>query len=210
MEYNTQLDRLVIPEYGRNIQAMIDYCCTIKDRDERNLCARAIIQVMGQLNPPLRDVADFNHKLWDHLFIISKFKLDVDSPYSIPNPESFKEKPKKLDYPKGKIKYKHYGKTIEDIIKKAKELSQGAERDELSRQIANHLKKSYFTWNKDTITDEIILKNLSELSGGELKVDSSIPLSSHQEIKPNNNSSKKSFHKNKHKNHHKHKNNRKF
>ena len=214
MEYNTQLDRLIIPEYGRNIQGMIDYCCKIKDRDERNLCAKAIIQIMGQLNPPLRDVADFNHKLWDHLFIISKFKLDVDSPYPVPNAESFKEKPKKLDYPKGRIKYKHYGKTIEDIIKKAKELSAGPERDDLSRQIANHLKKSYFTWNKDTITDDIILKNLSELSGGELKVDETIPLSSHQDVRSNNNapSSKKFFHKNnKHKNnHHKHKNSRKF
>jgi hypothetical protein len=207
MEYNTQLDHLIIPEYGRNIQGMIQYCCTINEREERNTCARAIIQIMGQLNPPLRDVADFNHKLWDHLFIISQFKLDVDSPYPVPNAESFKEKPKRLDYPKGKIKYKHYGKTIEDIIKKARELPEGAERKELTRQIANHLKKSYFNWNKDTITDDIIIKNLADLSQGELKLDGNIQLSSHQELRgaPN----KKFFHKNnKHKN--KHKNNRKF
>ena len=119
MEYNTQLDRLIIPEYGRNIQGMIEYCCTIEDRAERNICARAIIQIMGQLNPPLRDVADFNHKLWDHLFIISQFKLDVDSPYPMPNAEKLAEKPKLLEYPKGRIRYKHYGKTIEEIIKKA-------------------------------------------------------------------------------------------
>lgn len=214
MEYNTQLDRLIIPEYGRNIQGMIEYCCSIKDRDERNLCAKAIIQVMGQLNPTLRDVADYNHKLWDHLFIISQFKLDVDSPYPVPNADSFKEKPKLLDYPKGRIKYKHYGKTIEDIIKKAKEYPEGPERNELTRQIANQLKKSYFNWNKDHITDDIILKNLSELSGGELKLDGSSQLSSHQELRGNNtnNNGKKFFHKNnKHKNnHHKHKNNRKF
>lgn len=208
MEYNTQLDRLIIPEYGRNIQGMIEFCCKIENREERNLCARAIIQVMGQLNPPLRDVADFNHKLWDHLFIISQFKLDVDSPYPLPDPDSFKEKPKLLEYPKGKIRYKHYGKTIEEIIKKARTYPEGGERNELTRQVANHLKKSYFNWNKDTITDEVIFKNLSELSGGELKIEGNMPLSSHQELRGNN-SNKKFFHKN-NKNKHKHKNNRKF
>ncbi|MCC6369478.1 MAG: DUF4290 domain-containing protein [Bacteroidia bacterium] len=221
MEYNTQLPRLIIPEYGRNIQGMIEYCCTIKEREERNLCARAIIQIMGQLNPPLRDVADFNHKLWDHLFIISQFKLDVDSPYSMPDPETFNEKPKRQDYQKGKIKYKHYGKTIEDIIKRAREFPEGAERNELTRQIANHLKKSYYNWNKDTITDDIILKNLSELSAGELKIDGGTQLSSHSELRGttgnnnsnsnNNSNNKKFFHKNnKHKNNHKHKNHKKF
>ncbi|MDF2457584.1 MAG: hypothetical protein K0R51_3577 [Cytophagaceae bacterium] len=186
---------------------MIEYCCTIKDRAERNLCARAIIQVMGQLNPHLRDVSDFTHKLWDHLFIISQFKLDVDSPYPIPKPETFKEKPKTLEYPKGKIRYKHYGKTIEDIIKKAKELPAGTEKSELTRQIANHLKKSYNNWNKDSIGDDVILKNLAELSNGELKLDENASLSSHQELRGgNNNNNKKFFHKNnKHK--HKHKNN---
>jgi hypothetical protein len=208
MEYNTQLDRLVIPEYGRNIQRMIEHCMTIKDRDERNICARAITQVMGQVNPPLRDVADYNHKLWDHLLIISGFKLDVDSPYPRPNAAQLKAKPKLLDYPKGKIRYKHYGKTIEEIIKKAKLLPEGPEKKELTRQIANHLKKSYFNWNKDNITDEVIVKNLAELSGGLLKVDLSVPLSSHQELRGTG--SKKFYHKGKHKGpHHKHKN-RKF
>jgi hypothetical protein len=205
MEYNTQLDRLIIPEYGRNIQGMIEFCCTIKEREERNLCARAIIQVMGQLNPHLRDVSDFTHKLWDHLFIISKFKLDVDSPYPIPSAETFKEKPKRLVYPKGRIRYKHYGKTIEDIILRAKALPEGPERKELTRQIANHLKKSYYNWNKDNIGDDVILKNLAELSGGELKMDENAVLSSPQELKS---PVKKFFHKGgKHKGgHHKHSN----
>jgi Domain of unknown function (DUF4290) len=211
MDYNTQLDRMIIPEYGRNIQGMIEFCITIQDKAERNLCAKAIIQVMGQLNPHLRDSSDYTHKLWDHLFIISQFKLDVDSPYPIPSPESFKEKPKQLTYPKGKIRYKHYGKTIEEIIKKAKEYQLGAERSELTRQIANHLKKSYFNWNKDSITDDVIFKNLAELSGNELKLDENVSLSSHQELRG---APKKFFHKNnggKHNNHkhnnHKHKNN---
>ncbi len=208
MEYNTQLDRLIIPEYGRNIQGMIEFCCAIKEKEERNLCAKAIIQVMGQLNPHLRDISDFTHKLWDHLFIISKFKLDVDSPYPIPSAETFKEKPKTIGYPKGKIRYKHYGKTIEDIISKAKKLPEGPERKELTRQIANHLKKSYYNWNKDNITDDVIFKNLAELSGGELKMDENTSLSSYQELRGN--TTKKFFHKNKgHKggSNYKHKNN---
>lgn len=210
MDYNTQLEKLIIPEYGRNIQNMIDHCISIKDRDERNICAKAIIQVMGQLNPHLRDIADFNHKLWDHLFIISKFKLDVDSPYPRPSAETFITKPENLKYPTGKITYKHYGKTIEEIIKKAKKLPEGPEKAELTRQIANHLKKSYLNWNKDSITDDVVFKNLKELSGGELKMDEGTVLSSHQELRG---PSKKHFHghghghkNNKHKGgHHKHK-----
>ncbi|MDZ4663717.1 MAG: DUF4290 domain-containing protein [Bacteroidota bacterium] len=210
MDYNTQLEKLIIPEYGRNIQNMIDHCISIKDRDERNICARAIIQVMGQLNPYLRDIADFNHKLWDHLFIISNFKLDVDSPYPKPSAETFITKPKVLKYPGGKIRYKHYGKTIEEIIKKAKVLPEGPERAELTRQIANHLKKSYLNWNKDSITDDVVFKNLGELSEGALKLDPNTVLSSHQELRG---PVKKHFHghsghkNNKHKGggHHKHK-----
>jgi hypothetical protein len=183
MEYNTQLDRLVIPEYGRNIQGMIEYCCTIEDRTERNICAKAIIQVMGQLNPHLRDATDYVHKLWDHLFIISKFQIDVDSPYPKPTAETFETKPDIMPYPKGRIRYKHYGKTIEEIILKARHMQKGAQRVELTRQIANHLKKSYLNWNKDSITDDVIFKNLDELSVGELKMDTSVPLSSHQELR---------------------------
>lgn len=212
MEYNTERPKMIIPEYGRNVQSMIDYCCTLKDREERNLCAKAIIQVMGQLNPHLRDVADFTHKLWDHLFIISEFKLDVDSPYPKPTPETFKEKPARLTYPVGKIKYKHYGKTIEAIIKKAKVLKDGPEKDELTRLIANHLKKSYINWNKDSITDDVIFKNLTDLSDGELKIDETVALSSHSELIRNNTASsnkpRHKFQNNKHK-HGKHNHKRK-
>jgi hypothetical protein len=189
MEYNTERPKMIIPEYGRNVQSMIDYCRTLKNREERNVCARAIIQVMGQLNPHLRDVADFTHKLWDHLFIISGFDLDVDSPYPKPSPETFKEKPARLTYPQSKIRYKHYGKTIEFIIKKAKALKDGPEKDELTRLIANHLKKSYINWNKDAITDDVIFKNLVDLSDGGLKMDESAVLSSHQDLVRSNNNS---------------------
>jgi hypothetical protein len=178
---------------------MIDHCCTLEDRNERNVCARAIIQVMGQLNPHLRDVADFTHKLWDHLFIISKFRLDVDSPYPKPTPETFTEKPGRLSYPIGRIKYKHYGKTIEAIIKKAKEYPEGPEKDELSLLIANQLKKSYINWNKDSVTDDIIFKNLEELSEGALKMSATATLSSSQELKTPVVKPHKKFQNNKHK-----------
>ena len=182
MDYNTQLPKMIIPEYGRNIQQMINFCCTIEDREERNKCAKAIIQVMGALNPHLRDVSDFTHKVWDHLFIISEFKLDVDSPYPKPNPETFHSSPEIVNYPSKKIKYKHYGKTIENIIEKAKEYPEGAEKEELKKVIANNLKKSYLTWNsKDLISDEIILNHLVELSDGALKLTDASVLSSSNE-----------------------------
>jgi hypothetical protein len=186
MEYNTQLPHLQIPEYGRNIQIMIDHCITIEDRDERNRCARAIIQIMGQLNPHLRDIADFTHKLWDHLFVISKFKLDVDSPYPRPNAETFTTKPKTVPYPANKIRYKHYGKTIERIIDVAKTYEEGPEKRELSRLIANHLKKSYVNWNKDSVTDDVIFKQFREMTNNELIIDESSALTHANELKNKN------------------------
>lgn len=186
MEYNTQLPKLEIPEYGRNIQVMIDHCITIEDREERNKCARAIIQIMGQLNPHLRDISDFTHKLWDHLFVISKFKLDVDSPYPRPSAETFTTKPLQVPYPASKIKYKHYGKTIERIIDVAKTYEEGPEKKELSRLIANHLKKSYVNWNKDSVTDDVIFKQFREMTNNELQIDESSALTHANELKNKN------------------------
>lgn len=219
MEYNTQLPKLEIPEYGRNIQVMIDHCITIEDREERNKCARAIIQIMGQLNPHLRDISDFTHKLWDHLFVISKFRLDVDSPYPRPSPESFTTKPAQVPYPASKIKYKHYGKTIERIIDVAKTYEEGPEKKELSRLIANHLKKSYVNWNKDSVTDDIIFKQFREMTNNELDIDETSALTHANELKNKNhnnqmpitvnaggNSNSKNRHK-KNKNKFKHRNN---
>ena len=186
MEYNTQLPHLEMPEYGRNIQVMIEHCITIEDRDERNKCARSIIQIMGQLNPHLRDIADFTHKLWDHLFLISKFKLDVDSPYPLPSAETFTTKPLIVPYPASKIKYKHYGKTIERIIDVAKTYEEGAEKQELTRLIVNHLKKSYVNWNKDSVTDDVIFKQFKEMTNNELVIDESVVLTHANELKNKN------------------------
>jgi len=187
MEYNTSLPKMIIPEYGRNIQKMIDFAVTVADKEERNKVARAIIDVMGQLNPHLRDVTDFKHKLWDHLFIISEFKLDVDSPYPRPTPETFQTKPELLKYPSNDIRYKHYGKTVERIIEKAKEYPEGDERNALVEQIANLMKRSYLNWNRDSVNDEVILKQLSELSKGQLKLADNSSLRSTQAFVPRNN-----------------------
>ncbi len=186
MEYNTQLPHLQIPEYGRNIQVMIEHAVTIEDRDERNKCAKAIIQIMGQLNPHLRDISDYTHKLWDHLFLISKFKLDVDSPYPKPNAETFTTKPKTVPYPATKIRYKHYGKTIERIIDVAKTYQEGDEKKELTRLIANHLKKSYVNWNKDSVTDDVIFKQFKEMTNNELHIDEATALTHANELKNKN------------------------
>ena len=182
MEYNTQQPKLVISEYGRNIQKMIDHCITIKNKAERNKAANTIIAVMGQLNPHLRDVMDFKHKLWDHLFIISDFKLDVESPYPQPKKEDFISKPDRMKYPQGDIRYKPYGKIIESIIAKAKTYKEGPEKKYLVEVIANLLKRSYLNWNRDSVNDEVIIAHLEELSEGKLKVDKDFRLSHTSDI----------------------------
>lgn len=165
-DYNTGRKKLLLPEYGRHIHKMIDHICTIEDRDERNKAAKSIIAVMGNLNPHLRDVGDFKHKLWDHLAIISEFKLDIDSPYDTPVPEHFDEKPSKIPYSHREPKFKHYGKSVEMMINKAAEMEQGEEREYLIHLLANHLKKLYLTWNREAVDDEQIFLDLKALSNG--------------------------------------------
>jgi len=170
MEYNSGRPKMIIAEYGRHIQKMINHATSIEDKNERNHCARSIIKVMGELNPHLRDVSDFNHKLWDHLFIMSNFQLDVDSPYEKPSPEKLSEKPEPLAYPEANIKYRHYGKIVRQLIVKAEEYEEGKEKDALVSSIANLLKKTYINWNNDSVTDEIILNDLKRLSNNKLSV----------------------------------------
>ena len=184
MEYNTSLPHMIIPEYGRNIQKMIDFAKTVKDRTERNKVAQSIIDVMGQLNPHLRDITDFKHKLWDHLFIISGFKLDVDSPYPMPTAATFMTKPDRIKIPSQKIKYKHYGKITEDVIAKASQYPEGPEKDLLAEVIANLMKRSYLTWNRDTVSDQTILSQMEELSHGKLELKDPMALKSTQAIIP--------------------------
>jgi len=183
MEYNTSLSKLIIPEYGRNVQKMVHSIIEIEDREKRNHQAKSIIEVMGNLNPHLRDVPDFKHKLWDHLFIMSEFNLDVDSPYEKPSKETFEEKPQPLKYSDNDIKLRHYGKILPLIIKRTVDLEAGEYKDLLVFTIANHMKKCYLTWNKSTVEDEVIMKHLSQMSEDQLKLNDSFKLSSFSEVK---------------------------
>ena len=143
LEYNTERNFLVISEYGRNVQKMVEYAMQETDREKRNRLAQALIALMGNLNPHLRDIADYKHKLWDHLFFISNFKLDVDSPFPIPTSEILDVKPEKLLYKTKKFKYMHYGRNIEMIIEKIATLEDGPSRTRLTEGIAQHMKKCY-------------------------------------------------------------------
>ena len=183
MEYNTSLSKLIIPEYGRNVQKMVHSIIAIEDREKRNHQAKSIIEVMGNLNPHLRDVPDFKHKLWDHLFIMSDFHLDVDSPYDRPSKESFEEKPEMLKYSDNNIKFRHYGKILPLIIKRTIDLDEGEYKDFLVFTIANHMKKSYLTWNKANVEDDVILKHLSQMSDDKLCMKESFKLSSFSDVK---------------------------
>ena len=182
MEYNTQMPKLIIPEYGRNIQKLIEYACTLKKKEERNNVANAIIAIMGRLNPMLRDITDFRHKLWDHLFIISNFKLDVDSPYPIPSKEILTTKPERVKYPAAKMRFKHYGKAVERLIEKASGMKSGEEKTAFIEAIANLMKKSYLVWNRDTVADTVILQELEDLSKGKLKVPENFRMTSTYDI----------------------------
>ena len=167
-DYNTQQKKLIMPEYGRNVQQMIDHCVSIEDREERTRCANTIINIMGNLFPHLRDVDDFKHKLWDHLAIMSDFKLDIDYPYEIIRKENLRTKPDRIPYTLTPIRYRHYGKTLERMIKKCEDYPVGPERDQLISLLANHMKKSFLTWNKEVVDDDKIFKDLREYSHGRI------------------------------------------
>ena len=168
MKYNTQEKALPMPEYGRAVQKMVDHAITIEDRAERQRCANTIIAIMGNMFPQLRDVADFNHKLWDHLAVMADFKLDIDYPYELVSPESMHPTPEHLPYPKGNIRYRHYGRCIEEMMKKGCEMPEGEERDELLRLIATQMKKEYILWNKDNVEDSKIIEDIREYSNGQI------------------------------------------
>lgn len=175
MDYNSNRKKLALPEYGRNIQNMVDYLMTIEDRDKRNKSAQTVIDVMGNLYPYLRDVAEFKHKLWDHLAIMSDFQLDIDYPYDLPSREILTAKPNRVPYNQHHIQWKHYGRTMELMIEKALEY-EGEEREIMVEQLANHMKKSYLAWNKDAVEDKKIFTDLKILSGGRLKVSEELQL----------------------------------
>ena len=177
LEYNSSRNKLVISEYGRHIQKLVEHAMTLTEKAERQKMANGIIEIMGELNPHLRDVVDFKHKLWDHLFVISNFDLDVESPYEKPVIEKLFEKPEPLNYPNSKIKYNHYGKVIELMISEAIKMEDDDLKKKLVVAIANQMKKSYVNWNLDTVEDEIIFNQLLKLSNNKLSIPEGTELS---------------------------------
>ena len=202
LQYNTKRKQLIIPEYGRHIHLMIEQTMAESDAEERNKKAKAIIDVMGNLNPHLRDVPDFQHKLWDQFFIMADFDIDVDCPYEKPEKEVLNAKPDKLAYPQNFPKYRFYGNNIKRMIDVASNWEENELKEVLVFTIANHMKKSFLSWNKDSVEDAVIMAHLDELSEGKLKVAASqLPLSESSELlkfKTKNGNGPKSNNSNKH------------
>ena len=182
-DYNTTRKKLILPEYGRHIQSMVDSLLTIEDRDERTRAAKTVINVMGNLSPHLRDVPDFRHKLWDHLAIMSNFQLDIDWPYPLPSAEKLHERPEKLEYNnQHPIRYKHYGLMSQKLIAKIKEMEDPTAKRILTVLTANHMKKSFLNWNKPSVEDAQILDDLNTLHGSRIEWPEGISLSSSKEL----------------------------
>jgi len=182
MEYNTSRDELQIPEYGRNIQKMIEHAKTLESRDERNKAARSIIRVMGQVNPYLKANEDLTHKLWDHMFIISGFDFDVDSPFPKPLREDFETGPDRIPYPDSEIRYRHYGRILEQMIAKVAAAEDEDQRKKMGAAVANVMKRAYLNWNRDSVEDRVILKDLKDLSRGRIDLVGDVELAQSKEL----------------------------
>ncbi|MDP2424102.1 MAG: DUF4290 domain-containing protein [Bacteroidales bacterium] len=182
MEYNTERSRLTVPEYGRNIQNMAEFLLTVEDREKRSRMAKTLVNIMTHLHPEVKDTPDARQKLWDHLHIICGFKLDVDSPFPPPQPELLEKKPQPIPYAQGKIPLRHYGKNIIRLIEEVSTREDGPEKEAMVKAIANHMKKSYLNWNRDSVTDEVIAEDLQKLSSGKLKLSDSTRLHETSEI----------------------------
>ena len=202
MEYNTNRTKLLMPEYGRNIQQMVEYCKSLPSKEERNEVAKTIVEFMGQRNLHLRDEENYKHKLWDHLYILADYDLDVDAPYPFPTKEELAQKPNRMDYPSFENEYKFNGKSILQLIDKAIELEEGEEKEALIQVIANNMKKSYNVYNKEHVQDEVIFRHLKELSQDKLDLAGIETLDKSKIYHPNRN--KRNNHKKR--NHHSQKN----
>ena len=175
--YNTERVTLYIPEYGRNVQKMVDYLKTIEDRKKRNEQARAIIKVMEIVNPAVHHQDDYEHKLWDHLHIISGFNLDVDSPYPAPAPESLQQHPLPVPINKKPLKATHYGRNIENMIDLVAEKEDGEQKTAMIRTLAMYMRQQYLIWNKDTVSDETILQDIEKMSDYRIRIPEGLQLS---------------------------------
>lgn len=170
MKYNTQEQRLPMPEYGRGVQHMVEHALTIEDRNERQRCANTIIKIMGNMYPLLKELPDFKHKLWDHLAIMANFKLDIDYPYEVVKPDTLNCEPDRIPYPTGHIRYRHYGHYIEELIKKAMDMPEGEEKTQLVHLIAIQMRKNFITWNKDSVEIQKLINDLDYYTHGAIKL----------------------------------------
>ena len=191
MEYNSQRSKLIVPEYGRNVQKMAEHLLTVEDREKRSQMAKTLVQVMGQLHPEIKGTPDARQKLWDHLHIITNFQLDVDSPFPKPSQELLDKKPNPIPYSQENIPFRHYGKHIVRIVEAVSEMEDSVEKENLTSAIANHLKKAYLAWNRDSVTDEIIADHLSRISKGKLKLSDTARLQNTSDILARQRSKKK-------------------
>ena len=187
MRYNTDLKKLIIPEYGRHIHEIIDNLCEIKDPKKRNEQAEITIQIMGNLNPYLRDVNDFKHKLWDHLFIMSDYKLDIESPYPKPKKTELNERPELIKNNQGSVKYPHYGSFIISMIAEVGKMEESDKKKHICIGIANQMKKTYINWNQSNVMDKFIINEINKISEGKINLDSETVLASYNVSKPNHN-----------------------
>lgn len=187
MEYNTQRPPLILPEYGRNIHKMVDYLKSIHDRELRNNMAKSLIDIMGNMNPHLRDVQDFKHKLWDHLAIMSDFELDIDWPYPLPDRKEKEQPPDSLIYSDPYFENKHYGKNLQNMLKKIDEYEDEETRSMLLEQLANHMKNAYVNWKKENVNDEVIFQDIKDITNGKIDIPEGLKL---KEVKISSNKPK--------------------
>ena len=182
MEYNTQREQLKITDYGRHVAKMIDYCKTIADRDERTAMANIIVDVMAQVNPKIKERTDYRHTLWDHLMMLADYDLDVECPYTVNREETESFAPHPIAYLDSKIHYRHYGRTLEDMIRAVAAMPESDERQLLTTQIAHVMKRQYLQWNRDTVDDGLIAEQLAELSDGRLTLPEGFQFHASQEL----------------------------
>ena len=182
MEYNTQREKLKIADYGRNVAKLIEQCKTLPNRDDRTKMANKIVDVMAQVNPGVKERNDYRHTLWDHLMFMANYELDVDTPYPIKQEEPLQMHPNPIHLKTGTIKYRHYGRALQDMIEAAAAMPEGEEQSALTQQIANTMKRQYLQWNRDSVEDSLIEEQLTELSGGRLKLPIGFRMRGSQEL----------------------------
>ncbi len=196
-DYNTTREPLKLPEYGRNIQRMVDHMKSLPDREQRNLAARTIIAIMANMYPQNKELEDYEHKLWDHLAIMADFDLDIDAPFPLPTGEEMQEPPRRVPYSNHNIRFKHYGYLIEEMLREVAKMEEGEVKDHTVMMIANQMKKQYLTWNRPQVSDQVIFKDIEEITGGAIRIPEGMTLKDARELMPQQPQQQKNYRKKK-------------